>query len=104
MRLLLFLLLIFLPLVSSCGSEVYFEGRIVQINDDSILVINNISEEDIKSNSVQEILDKNHEAFEFKVGKTSSFEVGMKVKVGYNGNVDTSYPAQAGVESIKIIK
>lgn len=79
------------------------EGYILEVEENRILVAENVTAKEyevIKDKSISEIDEKEISLIYFNNVDIANLQVGNKVKIWFNGNKATSYPAQA--EAIKI--
>ncbi len=84
----------------------YTTGVIVEIKDNSsMLVISDISVDEAKSSTVEELLQQGNEAtwFTFSLGQASELELYDQVKVGYT-TIKESYPAQGAAQTVEKIE
>lgn len=88
------------------------EGIIVDIKENQdgrsqILVVPNISEEDISNKKDDELIkiaqEKDGAYYSFKTGKYEELEVGAHVIVYWNGNQLDSDPPQRGIEKVDVV-
>ncbi|MHA6259045.1 DUF3221 domain-containing protein [Sporosarcina sp. CAU 1771] len=94
------------------GSFEQQEGIIVDIKENQdgrsqILVVPNISEDDISDKNDDELIkiaqEKDGAYYGFETGKYEELEVGTHVIVYWNGNQADSDPPQRGIEKIDVI-
>jgi hypothetical protein len=86
-------------------SGVKTEGYVLDVEKTRILVAEKITEEEyeaIKGKSISEIKEETVSLIYFSYDDTEKVQVGSKVDVWFDGNMATSYPAQAGATKIKI--
>lgn len=118
--LVLFIVLSFL--VAGCGQEQtkktdleQQEGIIVGIKEreyqdgwSQILIVPNISAEDISNKNDNELIkiaqDKGGAYYSFETSRYEELEVGAHVIVYWNGNQEDSNPPQRGLNKVEIIK
>ena len=83
----------------------YTTGVIVEIKDkSSMLIISDITVEEAKSSTVEELLQQGNEAtwFTFSLGQASELELYDQVQVGYT-TIKESYPAQGTAQTVEKI-
>ncbi|WP_438318097.1 DUF3221 domain-containing protein [Sporosarcina sp. FA9] len=94
------------------GSLEQQEGIIVGIKENQdgrsqILVVPNISEDDISDKNDDELIKIAQESdgayYGFETGKYEELEVGALVIVYWNGNQEDSNPPQRGIEKVDLI-
>jgi hypothetical protein len=86
-------------------SGIQTEGYVLVVEENRILVAEKITEEEyesIKDKSISEIDEERISLIYFSYGDKEKINVGDKVKVWFDGNMATSYPAQAGATKIEI--
>ena len=102
-----FLLEFLIAFIAGCNDSKPpdFQGRIIDINKSHILVVSNVSIEELETKTKNRILtDKAPNAVWLNVNSISKYKVGQLVNVWYQGGVNHSYPAQAGAKKVKIIE
>lgn len=104
----IFFLLILITLITGCNKPSKppdFQGRIIDIDKTHILVVSNVSVEEVETMTTNEILSvKAPNAVWLNVNGSSKYKVGQLVNVWYQGGVNHSYPAQAGAKKVEIIE
>lgn len=80
----------------------YMTGIIVDMNNTSILVVNDLLAEEAKNLTVQEAIDKGKDAtwFTITMGQRDTLEVYDEVKVGYDA-LEESYPMQGTAKMLE---
>ncbi|GGA39280.1 DUF3221 domain-containing protein [Psychrobacillus lasiicapitis] len=80
----------------------YMTGVIVDMNNTSILVVGDLSVEEVKSLTVQEAIDNGKDAtwFTITMGQRDTLEVYDEVKVGYDALAE-SYPMQGTAKTLE---
>ncbi|OCA84015.1 hypothetical protein A8F94_14865 [Bacillus sp. FJAT-27225] len=100
-----FLLIILLSFALIGCSEIQTEGYVLEVEQNRILIAEKITEEQyeaIKDKSISEMDDEGISLIYFGFDDTEKIQVGNKVAVWFDGNMATSYPAQAGAAKIEI--
>jgi hypothetical protein len=86
-------------------SGIQTEGYVIEVDENRILVAEKITEEEyesIKDKSISEINEGRISLIYFSYDDKEKINVGDKVEVWFDGNMATSYPAQAGATKIDI--
>ncbi|MDI2585946.1 DUF3221 domain-containing protein [Psychrobacillus sp. NEAU-3TGS] len=80
----------------------YMTGVIVDMNNTSILVVGDLSVEEVKSLTVQEAIDNGKDAtwFTITMGQRDTLEEYDEVKVGYDALAE-SYPMQGTAKTLE---
>ncbi|MFF2753816.1 YobA family protein [Psychrobacillus sp. NPDC058041] len=80
----------------------YSTGIIVEMNDSSILVVSDLSEEEARNLSVEEATDtgKNATWFSLTMDQRNQLKLYDEVKVGYE-TLDESFPAQGTAKTVE---
>lgn len=75
--------------LNKIGNKPSFEGVVTEVYENSIMVVVNNDEEEYKSSDLMSV------SLDVKVKDSeTSFDVGDKVRVYYDGSIAESYPAQ----------
>jgi uncharacterized protein YcfL len=89
--------------VSEKTDQSTMSGYIIDKKEQMILVVENVTEEDVKTKSVKELLQLQPPAIWFTGVDTNLYEnlqIGEQVKVKIDGGVFLSYPGKATAEEI----
>ncbi|WP_391205016.1 YobA family protein [Psychrobacillus sp. L4] len=80
----------------------YRTGVIVEMKDNSILVVSNLSEEEARNLSVEEAMDTGKDAtwFSLTMDQRNQLKLYDEVKVGYEG-LNESFPAQGSAKTVE---
>jgi uncharacterized protein YcfL len=103
----IFSLVIILSFALVGCSGIQTEGYVLEVEENRILVAEKITEEEyesIKDKSISEIDEERISLIYFSYDDKEKINVGDKVEVWFDGNMATSYPAQAGATKIEIIE
>jgi uncharacterized protein YcfL len=103
----IFSLVIILSFALVGCSGIQTEGYVLEVEENRILVAEKITEEEyesIKDKSISEIDEDRISLIYFSYDDKEKINVGDKVEVWFDGNMATSYPAQAGATKIEIIE
>jgi hypothetical protein len=97
-------LFIMLMIVGCSNNEpANFIGTVIDKKDDRILVVENVTNEEIENKSVEQILEeKAPEAIWVQVNDVKNFSIGQKVSVWYS-YLEESYPAQTTADKIEAV-
>jgi hypothetical protein len=101
----IFSLIIILSFTLVGCSGVKTEGYVLEVEENRILVAEKITEEEyeaIKDKSISEIDEERISLIYFSFDDIDEIQVGNKVEVWFDGNMATSYPAQAGAKKIDV--
>ncbi len=109
----LIITLLFSVSLTGCGNA-DMKGIIIEVNEDSITLAENLSNEDyekVKDKSVKEILEEssaenevNLDLIDLTYSDTNDFNKGDRVKVWIKGDIFDSYPASANAKKISTRK
>lgn len=107
-------LFLFFSVLILCGCSeeivetlVTVEGYILKIERDKILVADDITLdkfEEIKDKTMGDLGNENISLIYFSFDDLSNLQVGNKVMILFNGDIEQSYPAQARAREIEVIK
>ena len=103
----LLLLVLTSTILFGCNGDVQVEGYILQVEPNSVLVVENIEQsnfDSIATKSFDELMSENIFLTYYSYEDTKSLQKGDKVKIWTSGDAMTSYPAQADATKIKIIE
>lgn len=99
------LILMYFTLVGCSGKQEKTEGYILEVEEHRILLAENISAEEyqtIKNKSISELAEEEIPLIYFSYDEIVDLQEGNKVEIWFNGNIATSYPAQAGAIKIEV--
>jgi uncharacterized protein YcfL len=101
----IFSLVIILSFALVGCSGVQTEGYVLEVEENRILVAEKITEEEyesIKDKSISEIDIERISLIYFSYDDLEKIQVGNQVEVWFDGNLATTFPAQAGARKIEI--
>jgi hypothetical protein len=101
----IFILFIILSFAIVGCSGIQTEGYVLEVEENRILIAEKITEEDyqaIKDKTISEINEENISLIYFSYDDLEEIQEGNKVEVWFDGNIATSYPAQAGATKIDV--
>ena len=91
--------------ISKTTEQEKTEGYILEVEEHRILVAEDITAEEyeaIKDKSISELDEEGISLIYFSNDDIGNLQVGNKVEIWFDGNMATSYPAQAGAIKIEV--
>ena len=107
MRILIIAIFLFLSLVGCSGTQEKIEGYILEMEENRILVAEDVTAKEyeaIKDKSISALDEEGISLIYFSYDDIDKLQVGNKVRILFDGNMATSYPAEAGAIKIDVIE